>query len=146
MRNDRGVPAGCIARSPCSMEDYPGKTWKQHDRLLRFWLKQAKLRYFDVFMTFKASASLLDKSKSMEAKDALHLWLFFILVNFRGKVLNQCGRVVRRFAGPKMTRKGQLILRLIGMILSYWALLSPNLVSGIIFVFKKQVVCWHIVS
>ncbi len=39
------------------MEDYPGKTWQQRDKLLRFRPKHAKLRYFDVFMTFEASAS-----------------------------------------------------------------------------------------
>ncbi len=77
------IQAGAyIARGHCSMEEYPGKFRQQHAKLLEFRPKQAKSRYSDVLTTFEASASVLEDSESLEAKDALCLLEVLAMLHF----------------------------------------------------------------
>lgn len=71
-----------IARDHCLMEAFPHKFCQQYARLLQFNPQQAKSRYFYVFETFETSASVLEESMSLEAKDALRLLEVFAILHF----------------------------------------------------------------
>ena len=71
-----------IARGHCSMKAFPHKFREQHARLLQFNPQQAKSRYSHVFATFEASASVLEESMSLEAKDALRLLEVLAILHF----------------------------------------------------------------
>lgn len=77
-----------IARSHCSMEAFPHKFRQQHARLLQFNPQQAKSRYSHVFATFEASASVLEESMSLEAKDALRLLEILGILHFSELSMN----------------------------------------------------------
>lgn len=77
------IQAGAyIARGHCLMKEFPKVFQKHRDRLLKSRPKQAQSRYFDVFTTFEASASVLEFSKTLEAKDALCLLDVLSMLHF----------------------------------------------------------------
>ncbi|KFY32634.1 hypothetical protein V493_00017 [Pseudogymnoascus sp. VKM F-4281 (FW-2241)] len=62
-----------IAKGYSRLDQYPEVYVKHRKRLLEYRPSQARSRYGDVYATFEASAHVLEKSESEDAKDALCL-------------------------------------------------------------------------
>ncbi len=71
-----------VARGYCLIDQYPDKLRNERDKLLQLGPKQGKSRYSDVYTTFEASASVLEKSKSIEANNVLHLLKVLSMPNY----------------------------------------------------------------
>ncbi|KFZ13047.1 hypothetical protein V502_06789 [Pseudogymnoascus sp. VKM F-4520 (FW-2644)] len=62
-----------VAEGHSRLDQYPEVYVKHRERLLKYQPSQAQSRYGDVYATFEASAHVLERSESEDAKDALRL-------------------------------------------------------------------------